>query len=250
MICKKISDVIGFLCHPLDDDGYVAMIQTPFTFHDGDEMPVFVEQVGSRIRFFDDGGFYMHFRSRGVNLSTASQTKFIKTTAEQHGCTFNSAGEIEVWTERNAAPQGFANYIGAAMELLRWEKAHTGIAADTSLFVEEVALCLRAWKPSQTLARSPKIEGITGKLHEFAFSLDGVLISAVGLHHAAISSSLHKLIDIKAKPENSHIETMVVLDDRQDPETAKREARVISGVSSVIVMSRLQKNAGVHSTFQ
>ncbi len=250
MICSQISDLIGFSCHPLDDQGQIALIETPFVFSDGDEVPVFVERVGSRVRFFDDGGFYLHFRGRGLGLRNATQTRFLSTAAEQHGGAFTKDGVLEVWSSPNAAPQGFARYIGAAMELVRWESSHAGIAAETSLFIEEVAQCLTAWKPGGKLDRQPKIEGVTGKLHEFTFGIDGLLVAAVGLHHAAVSALIHKLIDIKANPENAHRKTLVVLDNRRDKESSRRESLVISGISDVIEMTRLQRQAGMTTTLQ
>lgn len=250
MICNQISDLIGFACHPLDELGQVAMIETPFTFSDGDGVPVFVERVGERVRFFDDGGFYLHFRGRGMSLGGATQTRFLKTAAAQHGVAFTPAGELEVWSNLGSEPQAFARYIGAAMELMRWESEHAGVSAEPSLFIEEVALYLSAWKPNSSLVRHPKVQGITGKMHEFTFGLDGMLVAAVGVHHAAISSVLHKLIDIKAKPDNAGIKTLVVLDDRQDKEASSRESLVIGGVSEVIAMTRLQRQSGMTMTAQ
>lgn len=250
MICSKISELIGFACHPLDEQGQVALIETPFTFSDGDEVPMFVERVGARMRFFDDGGFYLHFRGRGMSLGNATQTRFLKVAAEQHGGTFTPTGELEVWSDPGAAPQGFARYIGAAMELMRWESEHTGVATETSLFIEEVAQCLAAWKPQQTLTRKPRVQGVTGKEHEFTFGLDGTLVAAVGTHHAAVSAVLHKLIDIKANPENSGVKTLVVLDDRHDHSASKREELVINGVSEVIAMTRLQHQCSMPTLMQ
>lgn len=250
MICNQISDLIGFACHPLDEQGQVALIETPFTFSDGDEVPVFVERVGARVRFFDDGGFYLHFRGRGMAMNSATQTRFLKSAAELHGGAFTQDGELEVWSDTGAAPLGFARYIGAAMELLRWETEHTGVAAETSLFIEEVAQCLAAWKPGQALTRKPKASGITGKVHEFTFGLDDTLVAAVGTHRASVSAVLHKLIDIKSNPENSGYKTLVVMDDRHDLEASQRESLVINGVSEVITMTRLQKQSRMPSTVQ
>lgn len=250
MICSQISSLIGFSCHPLDEQGQIALIETPFIFNDGDEVPVFVERIGSRVRFFDDGGFYLHFRGRGVSLRSAAQTRFLSAAAEQHGGAFTKEGVLEVWSSQDSAPQGFARYIGAAMDLVRWESAHTGIAAETSLFIEEVAQCLAAWKPGLDIERRPKAQGITGKLHEFTFGIDGMLVAAVGPHHAAISAAIHKLIDIKANPENASRKTLVVLDNRHDKESSRRESLVISGVSEVIEMTRLQRQSGMTTTLQ
>lgn len=79
---------------------------------------------------------------------------------------------------------------------------------------------------------------------------DVLLVAAVGMHHAAVSALIHKLIDIKANPENAHRKTLVVLDNRRDKESSRRESLVISGISDVIEMTRLQRQAGMTTTLQ
>ena len=46
MICTNIFNLTGIRCHPLNDDGSIAMISTPFTFEDGDPIPVYIERIG------------------------------------------------------------------------------------------------------------------------------------------------------------------------------------------------------------
>lgn len=248
MICQQISHLLGMDCHPLDDAGQVALISTPWKFKDGDSLPVFVEQAGNAVRFFDDGGVFMHFKGRGLNLSDARQTRFIKSAAEHHGATFTDSGEIELWTKPEEAPKGFAAFVSTLLALTQWESENSGISHDADVFVEEVAQCLIAWKKTEKLERRPKILGITGRTHELHFKIDGTLVLAASAHPNSISSVLHKLIDIKALPANQSIQTMVVLDDRYNPDAAKQEGLVLSGISSVIEMTRLQKNSGMPGT--
>ncbi len=248
MICTQLTLLLGLACHPLDDAGNVVMIETPFCFNDGDAMPVFVEHAGEQIRFFDDGAVFLHFRSRGVTLSSATHTRFIKTAAQAHGASFTDEGEIEVWSRADTASEGFARYIATLMDLARWESEHTGISTDDSLFVEEVAHCLAAWKKGANITRNPQVTGITGKVYALDFDLDGTLVLAVGSHHSATSAALHKLVDIRNLPVNAKLNTLVVLDNRHDEQAAKRESMVLSGASPVIDMTTLQQRAGVRLT--
>ena len=38
MICQQLTVLLGMACHPLDDAGSVALIETPFRFADGDSL--------------------------------------------------------------------------------------------------------------------------------------------------------------------------------------------------------------------
>lgn len=250
MICTQLTSLLGLACHPLDDAGNVVMIETPFCFNDGDAMPVFVEHAGEQVRFFDDGAVYLHFRSRGIALSTATQTRFIKTAAQAHGAFFTESGEVEVWSRADAASEGFARYIATLMDLARWESEHTGISIDAELLVEEVAHCLAAWKKEAHITRNPLVTGITGRVYTLDFDLDGTMVLVVGSHHSTTSAALHKLVDIRSLPANAKLKTLVVLDNRQDEQAAKRESMVLNGASPVMDMTVLQQHAGMSLTMQ
>lgn len=153
-----------------------------------------------------------------------------------------------------------AERLKYARELRGWTQTRLAVAADVSQGtignIESGArqsrgsLPLAAWKPGQALTRKPRASGITGKVHEFTFGLNDTLVAAVGTHRASVSAVLHKLIDIKSNPENSGCKTLVVMDDRHDLEASQRESLVINGVSEVITMTRLQKQAHMPSTVQ
>jgi hypothetical protein len=250
MICNHLSSLLGLTCHPLNDDGSVAMIETPFQFEDGDAIPVFVEHIGQQVRFFDDGAVFMHFMGRGVSLSNANQTRFIKTAAEAHGAAFNADGEVEVFSDAQDAPAAFARYLAAMMAVVRWEKDHTGASTDAALFVDEVAQCLAAWRKDVEITRNPVVTGITGKEYTLHFDIAGTYVLAIGTSAAAAYSALHKLVDIRSLPANAGLKTLVVLDDRHDAEAARREGLVLSGASPVMDMTALQRQAGMSMTMQ
>ena len=96
MICSTLSGLIGFTCQPLNDDGSVAMIDTPFAFPDGDGIPVFVEKPQGRTRFFDDGATIMHLLGRGVVLDDHRKTRLMKDLAEPNGVALTDMGELEI----------------------------------------------------------------------------------------------------------------------------------------------------------
>lgn len=66
MNCAAITEITGCECYPLNEDDTVALIETPFKFEDGDDIPAYVEFGQGFVRFFDDGEVYDHFDGRGL----------------------------------------------------------------------------------------------------------------------------------------------------------------------------------------
>lgn len=243
MICNRISEILGLTCHPLTDDGMVAMIDSPFRYPDGDDVPIFVEKLGPQIRFFDDGGALLHLFSRGISFDDHRKTKFIKNIAEPNQVQLNELGELEIWSTEKDAPAAFANYISAMLTLVRWEADQVGVSTDISLFLDEVAMCLRAWKPNAEFSTGPEYTGISGHTYKLDFSVGRDAVLAITPHHASVSSAAKKLLDIRAVEAYSELKIIVVMDDRQESDSAKREGRVLASVGNVMMMSALERNA-------
>lgn len=243
MICNRMSELLGLTCHPLTDDGLVAMIDSPFRYPDGNELPIFVEKLGPQIRFFDDGGALLHLFSRGISLDDHRKTKFIKSIAEPNHVKLNDLGELEIWSTEKDASTAFANYISAMLALVKWETDQAGVSTDISLLLDDVAMCLRAWKPHSKLSVGPEYTGISGHVYKLDFSIDQDAVIAITPHHASVSSAAKKLLDIRAVDGYASLKIIVVIDDRQEAELAKQEGRVLESVGNVMMMSALEQNA-------
>lgn len=245
MICHRISAMLGLSCHPLTDDGMVAMIDSPFKYPDGDDVPIYIEQFGPQIRFFDDGGALLHLLGRGVALDDHRKTKFIKKLAEPFQVKLNDAGEMEIWATEAEAPAAFANYISAMLALTKWEDDQVGVSTDLSLFLDEVALCFRAWKPNSIIKTAPEYRGISGHVYKLDFTIDRDAVLAITPHYASVSSAAKKLLDIRAVEAYAKLRIIVVVDDRQERDAARREGLVLESVGSVMMMSALEMRAGI-----
>lgn len=249
MICNSIQEILGLTCFPLNDAGSIAMIATPFTFEDGDGVPVYVEKISGQVRFFDDGGIVMHFLGRGVSLDSGKKTRFIKSFAQQHGTTFNDEGVLEIWAPMADASTAFARYMSTILGLVGWEREQTGTNQDISVFVDEVALCLRAWKPKKDLVESPEYVGISGHTYKFDFRHDGEVVIAIAPHPLSVSAALKKMVDVISAPSNDGLKLTVVLDDRTQPDEARSEGAVLGAVAGVLMMSRLEQLAHLGHEF-
>ena len=243
MICHRISELLGLTCHPLTEDGQIAMIDSPFTYPDGDDIPIYIEKLGPQIRFFDDGGALLHLLGRGITLDDHRKTKFIRNIAEHNHVTLTELGELEIWATEEDAPSAFANYIATMLSLAKWETAQACVSTDMSFFLDEVAMCLRAWKPNAHITVGPEYTGISGHVYKLDFSMDRDVVIALNPHHASVGSAAKKLLDIRAVSTYANLKVIVVMDDRQEEDAAKREGRVLESVGNVMMMSALERQA-------
>jgi hypothetical protein len=127
MISSNLTQLLGLTCNYMDDAGTVAEIGTPFVFPDGDPFPVYVQQVGEILRFFDDGDVISHFMAQ-VPLDAWHDCKFIEESAKPYGVLLNDEGELEIRTDAEHAPAAFARYISAMFALASWEQRQETLA--------------------------------------------------------------------------------------------------------------------------
>jgi hypothetical protein len=245
MICSQISKLLGIVCHPLNEDGSVAMLETPFVFEDGAHLPIFLEKSGPQIRFFDDGRTIMHFYGRGVAIDEGRRTRFIKSAAESNGVALNDKGILEIWAAERDASLAFAKYMSTMTQLAGWEKDQIGQSTDASILIAEVAQCLKAWKPTATIKEGPEYLGISGQYYRLDFDVDGQAVIAITPHHVAVSAAIKKLLDIKSRPDHSDLKVMAVIDDRYDSKAAKREGLIMDALATVWPMTKLEEKAGL-----
>ncbi len=243
MICDQLTSLLGFDCLPLSEDGSVAKIDAPFIFDDGDALPIYVQKISDKVRFFDDGGVILHFLGRGMKFDDARKSKFIKNAAEPHGVVLTNAGELEIWASVEKAPQTFAKYMTTLLSLVAWERDQRGVNVDVTLLVDEVAMYLKAWKPMALITREPEYVGISGQTYKLDLNFDGQGVVATSAHPNSVSASIKKLLDIRSSPHNINVDLMVVIDDRQDRESAAKDSLVIQNVAKVMQLSSLEKLA-------
>ncbi|MFC5608206.1 DUF1828 domain-containing protein [Variovorax soli] len=246
MICAHLTTLLGFDCTPLDEGGMVAHVSTPFRFADGDAVPVYVEMANGQVRFFDDGHTVMHFTGRGMRLEDGRHTRFLTTAAQAHGATFSDQGDMEAWAPEAQAADAFGRYMAAMLEVCRWEKDQEGASTDVTFLVDEVATALRAWKPTATITENPEFTGISGKPHRLDFLFDGQGVAVATPNPRSASAVLRRLVDIRSAHDNAALPLLVVVDDRADPEGAKREAAILQNVAKVLPFGSLERLA-LHS---
>lgn len=123
MNSASLSTIIGHVCHVIADDGSLAMIDTPFTFDDGDAIPAYAEFGPGFVRFFDGGDVFDHFEGLGISMEDDADTKFLSDIAESHGLCFTDNGEVEIRSAPEQAAAAFAQYMAAMFAFVKCEKS-------------------------------------------------------------------------------------------------------------------------------
>lgn len=236
MICTQFSELTGFQCHPLNEDGSIAYISSSFTFEDGDMLPIYIEYIGDRVRFFDDGEVIFHFLGTGMRkLGTTLRTSFIERSIQNYGLSLNKDGVIEIFSEQHKISESFSMFLSGILNVANWERENAGANLPSLEFIEKVANALQEWKIDKPITRSPKYIGESGKEYEATFSQDGELILAISAKAPSINAAIRKLLDISNAAENGGLKTRVIIDDTSADKTEVKQAEtVLTRVSTYV----------------
>lgn len=236
MICSNLFNLTGFACHPIDGQGSLAQIVTPFCFADGDPLPVYVEKFSNNVhRFFDDGLILLHFLGRGMKFESGHKLRFLSNIATKHGANLSQDGILELISKSDEPADAFARYIACLISITTWEEEHQGVDADGSAFATMVAHALMQKYPGQDFKQKPSYLGSSGKRHELDFKIDGAGYIAVKPAPQSAAPALYKLVDITNRESNALERLAVVVDDRFDKEAAKSTQQVFRGIANTVI---------------
>jgi hypothetical protein len=120
---SNLADIFGSNCQVFDDDENLASVGTDLLFWDDDPLYLFVEQVESRIRIFDDGEVVMHMFGSGIEYRNENFMESVAHIATRGGVSLNAEGELEIWDESSGMADAYARYMSVMEALLTWESA-------------------------------------------------------------------------------------------------------------------------------
>lgn len=154
----------------------------PSVLPDGTRLPIYAEKFGQKIRFFDDGEVLFHLIGRGLRLHDQRNLKFLRALAEPSGVELTADGELDLWGADSGVAESFARYVEALHAVVRWMREQDGLVTDASMFLDEVALCLRAWKPAAQIQDGPELTGVSGYRYRVDFRMNDQLVLAIVPH--------------------------------------------------------------------
>ena len=242
MNCEDLQEIIGMRCNPI---GNALEVVTPFTFSDGDGFEIFMQDMGPQIHFFDDGFTLMHLHGAGVTFKDKKQWKPLHRIAELNGATLSDDGVFETLCPSKNPSVGFARIVSTLLGVAAWEREQFGVEQDNALFIEEVALHLKAWKPNAPFLENPTAKGFSGRSLKFHFQLENQLVDAIQPHGATTGAELRKIIDLNYAASQKDTSVLVIIDDRLSKvESAKQETDILSRVATVWPMTSLIDASG------
>jgi Domain of unknown function DUF1828 len=241
MNCSDFESLIGMRCNPIAD---AVEIITPFTFKDGNGIEIYAQSHSSQVHFFDDGITLFRLHNAGIHLNDKRNLMPLKAIADVHGVTLSDDGVFELLCTKENASKGFANLVSAILGIADWERKQSGVSQDNSLFVEEVAMHLTAWKKDTPLLRKPTAKGFSGRTLEFDFQFGDQYIDAVLPHANSTGAELRKAVDLNNGPLGSKNGLMIIVEDRKSPTNAKQEIEILGRVATAWPMSQLIAASG------
>lgn len=222
----------------------LARVETPFTFHDGHPIGMYVETIDNQFHLFDDGEVLFVLSTMGFDLSDRRRLKGIRTAIKDFGVALTDEGTLEAWSKTNATALGFARFCSALLAVRDWAREAADIPVDAEWLTEEVGLYLSAWKPTEELRRDVTERGASGQQHRFDFQLDGELIDAIAPVSTSSASVLRKMVDVRARAVEAEPRFVVVVDDRRRPDQARQEAKILETIAATWPLTRLIERTG------
>jgi Domain of unknown function DUF1828 len=243
MICQHLSAIAGIECMPMDAAGDVACIFLPLTYTDGDGMHLYVERMGTMVKFTDGGDAALHFAGRGVALNNARKTLFLKNAAAPSGVTLTADNTLETIVPEDQASEGFGAMFATMVRLKDWESDNLFVEGEESNLAAEVEYLLRQLSPHAIIERAPVFVGFTKHEYRLDLVVDGRPVVAVGSHHQAIAAAIKKLLDIRSNPDLAGLNMLVVFDDRGASTSAIEDATLLETVGTVTYITALEARA-------
>ncbi len=243
MICETFATLTGFSCTPLDEAGQHALIETPFRMTDGDALPIFAREDGRFITFHDDGGAAMHLAARGRNLEDGRQLRPLRTAARDHQLHFGEDLVLRCTAPLAEAPQALARFIGGLLSLAQWEQENQGAHVDMSTLLDEVAEALMRTNPGHEVQRDTVLRGVSQQDHHMDFTVGQRAYVAVRPDSRSSAYAVRRVLDVKNSPALADWRFLAVLDDRAEPDAARREGAVLGTICEVVSMRQLQDHA-------
>ena len=119
---SNLADMFGNSIQVFEDDENLVSVGTSLEFWDEVPFALYIEQVGSRVRIFDDAMVVMHMLGSGIDFDNENLTLSVTKIAEPEGVVLNG-DDLEIWAEASEAAGAFSRYLSAILALMKWEAA-------------------------------------------------------------------------------------------------------------------------------
>lgn len=232
LTCENLSKEIGFQCRDL---GSHLAVCTPLTH--ADKTPIHLYFGEQEIT--DDGNTLLHFHGLGLfdrpRLASAIENRVVAAGGEMRN------GEILVKNESDDWVGTFGKSIAIIQGLLDYENQLLEETVDQTARIEEVVEAIERRNPGVGIERNPLISGITHNVYRFDLKAHDTLIDLIRPHGRTTGSALRKAADVE---KADYQPPLVILDDTDAYEAAKRESTILSTLVRTMLLSELKHGSG------
>ena len=246
MLCHSFISKIGFDCRLTKslNGGDALHITTPIDLLDGTPFSFYIAEDGIESDLFtDNGDTLFHLMSCGLVGDNRNSWKALKAIAINNNLLLNDEGEISSRANKSDYSFAIADMLSFACALKVWQEDRIGQHANSMLFIDEVELALKTWKPARIISRKPSAQGLSEKKYEFDFLFGDYLVDAMTPNGRATGAKLRKLLDVQRGPQD--IKSMIVIDDRFNPDLALIEGNILGSITEVIAYTDIEKNISI-----
>lgn len=242
MKCASLIEKIGFQCREVSDN--IVNVVTPLSFLDGELASFYViEEGNSNVLITDNFDTIAYLKGRGLPLSDRRRWRSLSNRAENLGFTLSEEGELMAYGNVDDIPRLVARFLRVISEFVDWEMEQESWEPDTGALIDEIEEHLHRRNPNSSIKRDVTVNGKSGYRHSFDLIAGNTLVDASMPSSRSTGPKLRKFLDVGYGPEQEY-RTMLVIDDRDDPEKARHEIQIVSNVARAMTFSHLATDEG------
>lgn len=241
MNCQSIARQLAFDCTPLQGvhGEPVFELGTPFSFHDGSAICVYVVDHGGFAEISDDGLTLIHLSGLGLDPWGSRRRAVLRDRVKPYGVELRDDGSLRMLLTESQLAWCLPRFVAAELAVAEWAREQVGAPETARQLADEVEMYLRAWRPQATLTRQPVLCGISGHEYRFDFQQGNELIDVISPHHNATGGVMRKLGDVLNADHPTPPKVRVVVDDRTEPDRALVEMRIIASLATAMPLTKL-----------
>jgi Domain of unknown function DUF1828 len=243
--CDWAASLTKYDCLPVNNlHGEPGVeIGTPFALHGGAAVVVYCFAQGSHQVFSDDGDTLIHLSGLGLDVWHGARLKAIREVATGHNVTLSDSGCLTALARPEHAPFVFAQFLSAVLAMSRWAETSLQLEPQPIDLAAEAEPYIVARNPAWFLKRDPAVRGASHNTYRFDFLHGPDLIDVVGPSAQSTGGVMRKVGDIINGPFLGDRKTLIIVDDRTDPQRAAHEISILGSLTRAMPFTRLVQGA-------
>ena len=229
--CSDFFKFTGAHCHQID--GNSLLVSTPLNFPDASPVNLIVCESNGKFIISDDGDTLMRLHGLGLTGNTRIANSLRKRAMQCNGDLKNG----ELVFESKDLRQAYENFLRSMIDIINYELEVTAIEEAIDLAIDVVVSAIERRNQNVKFDYDVNVKGSTGLFHRFPLKAGNRLIDFTLPHSRSTGSILRKVADIE---KAGGMAPLVIVDDTEKYEVAKREASLIGTFVPSILLSTLK----------